>query len=90
VLGALLIGVVAGCVGRLVLPRGGGGLGSIIPMLLGVGGSLFGFLLFTEVLGIGDNQLFDLAGLIGAASGAMILLALYRLGLTDDERPLAP
>jgi uncharacterized membrane protein YeaQ/YmgE (transglycosylase-associated protein family) len=35
-------------------------------------------LIFTELLNIGDNEAFDLGGLIGAIIGTMILLLAYR------------
>jgi uncharacterized membrane protein YeaQ/YmgE (transglycosylase-associated protein family) len=44
---------------------------------------------FTELLGIGDNEMFDLGGLIGAVVGVMLLLLLYRMVLKDKEHPLA-
>ncbi len=47
-------------------------------ILLGLAGSAVGFLLFTELLGIGDDKAFDLGGLVGAIIGVMILLGLYR------------
>ena len=58
-------------------------------MLLGLAGSVVGFLVFTELLGIGDDRMFDLGGLIGAIIGVMILLALYRVALKNKEHPLA-
>ena len=64
-------------------------MGFIATMLLGVAGAVVGFLVFTELLGIGDNEMFDLGGLIGAVIGVMILLALYRAVLKDKEHPLA-
>jgi uncharacterized membrane protein YeaQ/YmgE (transglycosylase-associated protein family) len=48
-----------------------------------------GFLLFTELLGVGDNQMFDLGGLIGAVVGVMLVLVLYRAVLKNKEHPLA-
>jgi uncharacterized membrane protein YeaQ/YmgE (transglycosylase-associated protein family) len=48
-----------------------------------------GFLVFTELLGIGDNKMFDLGGLIGAVIGVMLLLGLYRLAMNSKEHPLA-
>ena len=41
-------------------------------------GSLVGFLIFTELLGIGDNKAFDLGGLVGAVIGVMLLLGVGR------------
>jgi uncharacterized membrane protein YeaQ/YmgE (transglycosylase-associated protein family) len=58
-------------------------------MLLGLAGAVVGFLIFTVLLGIGNNQMFDPCGLIGASIGVMILLALYRLALKNKEHPLA-
>jgi uncharacterized membrane protein YeaQ/YmgE (transglycosylase-associated protein family) len=53
-------------------------MGFFATILLGLAGSVVGFLIFTELLGIGDDQAFDLGGLIGAIIGVMILLGLYR------------
>ena len=76
-IGALILGIVAGFVGRLVMP-GKDPMGFLATILLGLAGSLVGFLIFTELLGIGDNEAFDLGGLIGAIIGVVILLAIYR------------
>ena len=87
-IGAIILGIVAGYIGRLLMP-GRDKMGFIATILLGLGGSVVGFLVFTELLGIGDNEMFDLGGLIGAIIGVMILLLLYRLVLKDKEHPLA-
>ena len=86
--GAIVLGIVAGYLGRLLMP-GRDKMGFIATILLGLGGSIVGFLVFTELLGVGDNEMFDLGGLIGAIIGVMILLGLYRLVLKDKEHPLA-
>jgi uncharacterized membrane protein YeaQ/YmgE (transglycosylase-associated protein family) len=86
--GAIVLGIVAGYLGRLLMP-GRDKMGFIVTSLLGLGGAVVGFLVFTELLGIGDNQMFDLGGLIGAIIGVMVLLLLYRLVLKDKEHPLA-
>ena len=86
--GAIILGIVAGYVGRLLMP-GRDKMGFIATILLGLGGSVVGFLVFTELLGVGDNEMFDLGGLIGAIIGVMILLLLYRVVLKDKEHPLA-
>ena len=87
-IGAIVLGVVAGYVGRLLMP-GRDKMGFIATILLGLGGSIVGFLVFTELLGIGDDKMFDLGGLIGAIIGVMILLGLYRAVLKNKEHPLA-
>lgn len=86
--GAIILGIVAGYVGRLLMP-GRDKMGFIATILLGLAGSVVGFLVFTELLGVGDNEMFDLGGLIGAVIGVMVLLLLYRLALKDKEHPLA-
>jgi uncharacterized membrane protein YeaQ/YmgE (transglycosylase-associated protein family) len=88
VVGAIVLGIFAGYIGRLLMP-GRDKMGFIATMLLGLGGAVVGFLVFTELFGIGDNDAFDLGGLLGAILGVMILLGLYRLALKDKEHPLA-
>jgi uncharacterized membrane protein YeaQ/YmgE (transglycosylase-associated protein family) len=77
VIGAIILGIVAGFLGRQLMP-GRDPMGFFATILLGLAGSVVGFLLFTELLGIGDNRMFDLGGLVGAVIGVMILLFLYR------------
>jgi len=48
--------------------------GCLPTLLLGLGGALLGWLFFTKLLGIGDSDVFDLGGLIGAVIGAVVLL----------------
>ncbi len=86
-IGAIILGIVAGYVGRLLMP-GRDKMGFIATMLFGLAGSVIGFLIFTELLSIGDNEMFDLGGLIGAIIGVMVLLGLYRVLLKDKEHPL--
>ena len=58
--GAIVLGIAAGYVGRLLMP-GRDKMGFIATILLGLAGSLVGFLVFTELLGIGDTKMFDIA-----------------------------
>ena len=87
-IGAIVLGIVAGYLGRLLMP-GRDKMGFIATMLLGLAGAVVGFLIFTELLGIGDDRMFDLGGLIGAIIGVMLLLLLYRMALKDKDHPLA-
>ena len=87
-IGAIVLGIIAGYVGRLLMP-GRDKMGFIATVLLGVAGAIVGFLVFTELLGVGDNQMFDLGGLVGAIIGVMILLGLYRVAMDSKEHPLA-
>ena len=86
--GAIVLGIVAGYVARLLMP-GRDKMGFIATTLLGLAGAAVGFLVFTELLGVGDNQMFDLGGLIGAVLGVVLLLGLYRAVLKDKKHPLA-
>jgi uncharacterized membrane protein YeaQ/YmgE (transglycosylase-associated protein family) len=74
---AILLGLFAGAIGKLLMPGKDPG-GFFATILLGLAGSFVGFLLFTKVLGIGDTDAFDWGGVIGAIIGVMILLAIYR------------
>lgn len=87
-IGALILGIVAGFVGRLLMP-GKDPMGFLATIALGLAGSVVGFLIFTELLGIGDNEVFDLGGLIGAIIGVMILLGIYRWVVRRNEAPPA-
>jgi uncharacterized membrane protein YeaQ/YmgE (transglycosylase-associated protein family) len=86
--GAIILGIIAGYIGRLLMP-GRDKMGFIATTLLGLAGAVVGFLIFTELLGVGDNQMFDLGGLIGAVIGVMLVLVLYRVALKNKEHPLA-
>ena len=76
ILGWLLIGLVAGALGKLIMPgRDPGGI--IVTILVGIVGALLAFYL-TQLLGIhlGDSRLKAYAA---ATAGAVILLAAYRM-----------
>jgi uncharacterized membrane protein YeaQ/YmgE (transglycosylase-associated protein family) len=87
-IGAIILGIVAGFLGRFLMP-GKDPLGFFATILLGLAGSVVGFLIFTELFGIGDNDVFDLGGLIGAIIGVMILLGVYRFVVRRNEPPAA-
>jgi uncharacterized membrane protein YeaQ/YmgE (transglycosylase-associated protein family) len=86
-IGALILGLLAGFIGKALMPGKDPG-GFFITILLGLAGSVLGFLIFTELLGIGDNEAFDLGGLVGAVIGVMILLFAYRK-FAAGRRPAA-
>jgi uncharacterized membrane protein YeaQ/YmgE (transglycosylase-associated protein family) len=77
-IGAIILGIVAGFVARALMP-GRDPMGFFTTILLGLAGALVGWYLFTGLLGIGDTDMFDLGGLVGAIIGAMILLGIYRV-----------
>jgi uncharacterized membrane protein YeaQ/YmgE (transglycosylase-associated protein family) len=88
-IGAIILGLVAGFIAKALMPGDDPG-GFFVTILLGLAGALVGFFLFTELLGIGDSDMFDLGGLVGAIIGTMILLAIYRLVVGRDEGPRRP
>ncbi len=76
ILGAIVLGILAGFIARALLP-GKQSMNLLMTMVLGLAGSFVGFLIFAELLDIGDEDAFDLGGIIGAIIGAMILLFIY-------------
>ena len=89
ILGAIVLGIVAGFLARALLP-GKQSMGLLLTMLLGIAGAFVGYLIFTELLGIGDEDKFDLGGLVGAVIGAMILLFIYERTLGASNTRPAP
>jgi len=77
-IGAILLGFVAGTVGRLLVPDMWSGLSGpkswLFSLVLGLAGAMLGYLIFTVWLGIGDTAVFDLGGIVGAIIGVIILL----------------
>ena len=89
VIGAILLGIVAGYVGKALMPGKDPG-GFVITILLGIAGALVGYFLFTELLGIGDDDKFDFGGILGAIIGTMIVLLIWRAVAGRGDRTAAP
>ena len=86
---AIVIGFIAGFIGRALLP-GPDPMGVVATIVVGIVGALVGWVLFTYVLGIGDDDKFDLGGIIGAIIGTMlVLLALRAIRGRGTARPAA-
>lgn len=80
-LAALALGLVAGIIGRAVVPNDAfsamsGWKSWVVSTVLGLLGALLGYWIFTGLLGIGDEDKFDWGGLIGAIIGAIIVVAI--------------
>lgn len=75
ILGAILIGLVAGAIAKFLMPGKDPG-GIIITILLGIVGAVVATYL-GQAVGIYSEG--EQAGLIGAVVGAMLLLLIYRL-----------
>jgi uncharacterized membrane protein YeaQ/YmgE (transglycosylase-associated protein family) len=81
VIGALILGLVAGFIGRALMPNdifsGMSGPASwAVSVVLGLAGAFVGYLIFTRALGIGDDDAFDLGGIVSAIIGVLIVLGL--------------
>jgi uncharacterized membrane protein YeaQ/YmgE (transglycosylase-associated protein family) len=74
---AIVIGIIAGYLGRLLLP-GRDPMGFVGTVLVGIVGALVGWVLFTYVLGIGDDDKFDLGSIVGSIIGTMLVLLVLR------------
>ena len=79
-LGAVLLGLVAGVVARVLMPgdvfRNMSGPSSwLASIALGLAGAVLGYLIFTVGLGIGDTDVFDFGGIVSAIIGTLIVLA---------------
>jgi uncharacterized membrane protein YeaQ/YmgE (transglycosylase-associated protein family) len=90
-IGALLLGLVAGAIGRMLMPRdafrGMSGPKSWgISILLGLAGAALGWAIFTAGLGIGDEDIFDWGGILSAIIGVIILLPIVTWILRRMQR----
>jgi uncharacterized membrane protein YeaQ/YmgE (transglycosylase-associated protein family) len=79
VIGALLLGLVAGFLGRALVPNDvfagmHGPRSWLVSIVLGLVGAVVGWLIFTDLLGIGDTEVFDWGGLLSALIGVIIVL----------------
>jgi uncharacterized membrane protein YeaQ/YmgE (transglycosylase-associated protein family) len=81
VIGALILGLVAGFIGRALIPNDvfedmEGPVSWLVSIVLGLVGAFVGYLIFTRGLGIGDDDAFDLGGILSAIIGVVIVLLL--------------
>jgi uncharacterized membrane protein YeaQ/YmgE (transglycosylase-associated protein family) len=80
-LGAVLLGLVAGVIARMLTPgdvfRTMSGPSSwLTSIALGLAGAILGYLVFTVGLGLGDTDIFDFGGIISAIIGTVIVLVI--------------
>jgi uncharacterized membrane protein YeaQ/YmgE (transglycosylase-associated protein family) len=95
-IGALILGFLAGAIGRLLMPGDvfrhmSGPKSWLISLVIGLAGAALGWAIFTGLLGIGDEDVFDLGGLLSAVIGVLILLpiagwVLRRTGASPERR----
>jgi uncharacterized membrane protein YeaQ/YmgE (transglycosylase-associated protein family) len=80
-IGAAIVGFLAGAIGRALMPGDpfehmSGPRSWGVSLLIGLAGAALGYVIFTVLLGIGDTDVFDLGGIIGAIIGVVIVLAI--------------
>ena len=80
-IGALLLGFVAGVVGRALVPNDifegmQGPKSWLVSVVLGLVGAVVGWAIFTAGLGIGDDDAFDWGGILSALIGVVLVLLL--------------
>jgi uncharacterized membrane protein YeaQ/YmgE (transglycosylase-associated protein family) len=94
-LGAVLLGLVAGAVARALMPGDvfrnmSGPTSWLVSIALGLAGAVLGYLIFTVGLGIGDTDVFDFGGIISAIIGTLIVLAVVGFFLRRRRAVLHP
>ena len=99
-IGALILGFLAGVIGRLLMPGDvfrhmSGPRSWLVSLALGLAGAAVGWALFTGLLNIGDDDVFDLGGLLSAVIGVLVVLpiagfVLRRTGLSPERKPKLP
>jgi uncharacterized membrane protein YeaQ/YmgE (transglycosylase-associated protein family) len=77
--GALILGVVAGFIARMLIPNDAfehleGVKSWLATIVLGLVGAFVGWLIFAGLFNIGDDDVWDLGGLIGAVIGTILVL----------------
>ena len=90
-IGALILGLVAGFIGRALVPNDifsdmSGPASWAVSILLGLVGAFVGYLIFTSLLGIGDDDAFDLGGIVSAIIGVVIVLLIATFVLNRVRR----
>jgi uncharacterized membrane protein YeaQ/YmgE (transglycosylase-associated protein family) len=81
-LGAVLLGLVAGVIARMLMPGDvfrdmSGPTSWLASIALGLAGAIVGYLIFTVGLGIGDTDVFDFGGIISAIIATLIVLVAF-------------
>jgi uncharacterized membrane protein YeaQ/YmgE (transglycosylase-associated protein family) len=94
-IGALILGLVAGFIGRALVPNDvfkdlSGPASWGVSILLGLVGAWVGYMIFTRWLGIGDDDAFDLGGIVSAIIGVVLVLLLVGFVVRRINRRAAP
>ena len=95
-IGAIILGFVAGIIGRMLMPGDvfrhmSGPASWATSLVIGLIGAAVGWAIFTGLLGIGDDDMFDLGGILSAIIGVLIVLpiagfVLRRIGASPERK----
>jgi uncharacterized membrane protein YeaQ/YmgE (transglycosylase-associated protein family) len=94
-IGALILGLFAGFIGRALVPNDvfkdlSGPSSWAVSIILGLVGAWVGYMIFTRGLGIGDDDAFDWGGILSAVIGVVIVLVLVGFVVRRINRRAAP
>jgi uncharacterized membrane protein YeaQ/YmgE (transglycosylase-associated protein family) len=89
--GALLLGFVAGVIARVLMPgdafrKMSGPKSWLVSIGLGLAGALVGYVIFTLGFGIGDDDIFDWGGVLSAIIGTLIVIPIAGWLLRRSQR----
>ena len=89
--GALLLGLFCGVVARMLIPRDAfrgmsGPMSWLVSLVLGLVGAVVGWLIFTGLFGIGDDDIFDWGGILSAIIGTLIVIPIAGWLLRRSQR----
>ena len=92
--GALLLGLFCGVVARMLIPRDAfrgmsGPMSWLVSLVLGLVGAVVGWLIFTGLFGIGDDDIFDWGGILSAIIGTLIVIPIAGWLLRRSQRASA-
>src|SRR5688500_1406106 len=93
-IGALIVGFVAGVIGRVLMPGDpfahmAGPRSWAVSWLVGLCGALLVFLIFRVGIGVGDTDVLDWGGIVGAILGGISVRVVARWVIRGSERPTA-
>lgn len=77
IIGWIIIGLIAGALGKLIMPGDDPG-GIIVTIILGIAGAVVGGFLASRIFGIASGTGNTIVTIIVATIGAILLLAIYR------------
>ena len=93
--GALLLGLFCGVIARMLIPGDAfrhmsGPKSWLVSIGLGLVGAVVGYVIFTLIFGIGDDDIFDWGGVLSALIGTLIVVPIASIVLRSMARSRRP